>query len=85
MKKNLLVKVLKFWLKCILRTSKGDLPYSPFHLPFLKGESPFLKGEWDSRKKIHPFKGWIFDKSDLKKGDWKVNEKSWKPGFKNEP
>jgi len=34
----------------------SELPYSPFHAPFLKGEWPFSKGEWASEKKIHPSK-----------------------------
>ena len=48
--------------------------------PFKKGERihpwgwiTLKKGESPSKRVNHPFEGWIFDKGDLKKGDWRVN------------
>ena len=98
-KTNLSIKLKKnnIW-RTFIHPSKGDSPYSPFHSPFSKGEwvsqnkihpskrvNAFtLEGDSPSKRVNQPSEGWIVEKGELIKGEWRVNhpyegwiEKGW--------
>jgi len=41
-----------------------------------EGDSPFKKGESLSKRVNHPSKGWIIEKGEMKKGEWRMNHPS---------